>query len=258
VTLTDVPPGTNTLVVEAIDTTGNRTQRTRSFFHSVRVPLTLQVVGAGTVQGPANGALLEVGRAALLTAQAAPGNLFAGWTGTVSQSSATISFLMESNLTLTALFVTNLFPTVKGTYNGLFYDPNQVEQQSSGFLTLTVGDFGAYTARLLMNGKSFRFRGIFAVDGKETNFVFRPGTNDLLLRLGLDLTGGTDQLTGVVTNNQITAIVTNGGWLADSISLRQDPGPGIKQPGKTRKGKSCRGAQCLATSHSAIAAASNT
>jgi len=220
ISLTGVAAGTNSLVAEAIDKAGNRSQVARSFFHSLRSPLTLQIVGNGTVTGQANGALLEVGRGYLLVAQPAPGYLFGGWTGTLQRSSASLPFLMQSNMMLTALFVTNRFPAVKGTYNGLFYDNNQVEQQSSGFLSLTVGNLGAYTAKLLMNGKHYRFRGSFAPDGGETNFVFRPETNSLLVRLALELTGGTDRLTGVVTNDQITSIVTNGGWSADLMADR--------------------------------------
>ena len=41
-TLTNLPPGTNVALVEAVDTTGNRTQLTHTFFRSVRVPFTLQ------------------------------------------------------------------------------------------------------------------------------------------------------------------------------------------------------------------------
>jgi len=71
-----------------------------------------------------------------------------------------------------------------------------------------------------MNSRTYRFSGTFGVGGGETNFVFRPQTNSLLLRLALDLTGGTDRLTGVVTNDQITAIVTNGGWCAQLMADR--------------------------------------
>jgi len=144
VELDTLVPGTNVVVVEAIDATGNRAQLTRRFFKSVPVPFTLLTVGSGTVTGPADGALLEVARGYSVTAKAAPGYLFAGWTGTINQASATLPFLMEAGFQLTAIFVTNPFPSVKGTFNGLFYNPDQVEQQSSGFLTLTLGVLGRW------------------------------------------------------------------------------------------------------------------
>jgi cyclophilin family peptidyl-prolyl cis-trans isomerase len=218
--LTNVPPGTNLVIVEAIDTSGNRSQAGTLFFRSVRVPLTLQIVGAGSVSGAADDQLLELTRGYALVAKPNPGNLFAGWTGTLNSASTTIRFLMESNTSLTALFVTNLFPFVKGTYNGLFYDTNQVDQQSAGFLTLSVGDFGGYTAKLLMNGKKYGFKGSFGVDGALATLVDRPGTNSLLLQMALDLTGGSDRLTGSVTNNQLVFIDTNRSWSATLIADR--------------------------------------
>lgn len=212
--MTGLVPGTNSVVVEAIDTTGNRTQVARSYFYSVPVAFTLGQIGQGTVTGPANGALLELGRGYKLVAKPASGYLFAGWTGSTYESSATLPFLMQSNFNVTAVFVTNAFPSVKGTYNGLFYTAGQVEQDSSGYLTLTLGNLGAYSAKVLMNNQKFKLSGHFSPDGGETNLLFRAGTNALLVRMLLDVAHGTDHLTGSVTNNQITAIDTNAAWFA--------------------------------------------
>ena len=220
VTLTDVPPGTNLLVIEATDTSGNRAQTSRSFFRSVRVPLSLRIHGDGFVLGANSSDLLELGRNYTLVAKPAPDYLFAGWTGTVTEASATLHFLMESNTSINAVFRTNLFPAVQGTYNGLFYNPHQVDQQSSGFLTLTVGNSGAYTAKLLSNGKSYSFKGSFDLDGNDANLVLRPGTNALLLKMALDLTGGSDRLTGVVTNNQLSNMDPSHAWRAELMADR--------------------------------------
>jgi cyclophilin family peptidyl-prolyl cis-trans isomerase len=221
VTLNDVPPGTNTVVVEAIDTTGNHGQASRTFFYSVRQPLMLGKVGEGilTGLGATNGALLELGRGYTLIARPASGYLFAGWTGSVSQAAASLTFLMEPTTSLTAVFVTNLFPTIKGTYTGLFYDTNLVDQQSSGLLSLTLGDFGAYSAKLILNGRSHRFAGTFGPDGGETNFITRAGTNDLLVRMAVDLIGNTFELTGLLTNFHATATETNA-WGAQLMADR--------------------------------------
>lgn len=77
-----------------------------------------------------------------------------------------------------------------------------------------MGNLGSYSAKLLMNGRSYRASGTFHVDGNATNFVVRTGTNALLIQLALDLTGGTGQLTGVVTNNQLTHVDPSRSWLA--------------------------------------------
>ncbi|HXJ55432.1 MAG TPA: peptidylprolyl isomerase [Verrucomicrobiae bacterium] len=218
-TLTNVPPGTNTVLVEAIDRSGLRTQLIRSFFRSVRVPLTVQILGRGTVSGPTNQQMLEVGRGYTLSARPDKGNLFGGWDGDFPQADATLIFLMGPNTSVTAVFATNLFPGVKGSYQGLFFDPLLVEQISSGYLMLTVNSVGSYTAKLLMNGRTYRTRGSFQVDGRTTNVVLRPGTNALQLRIALDLNGATDQLTGVITNNQVTNLDLSLPW---SASLQAD------------------------------------
>jgi acid phosphatase len=94
----------------------------------------------------------------------------------------------------------NPFPTVKGTYSGLFYEPNQAEEQSSGFITLTIGNFGSYSARLIMEGKTYGLNGVFeSSTGDSTNFLSRPATNPLAVALTLDLTNGTERVTGTVS-----------------------------------------------------------
>lgn len=220
VLLTNVPPGTNTLIVEAVDAVGLRSQINRTFFRSILVPLTLDIVGAGTVTGATNGQLLELTRGYKLVARPNASNLFAAWTGDFPQDNPTLQFVMGSNTTVTAVFGTNLFPYLRGTYNGLFFDQTQVEQHSSGYLTMAVSSAGAYSGRLLMNGRSHRFSGSFFVDGFETNVIPRPGTNGLRLQLALDLTNGTERLTGTVTNNQITAINPAQGWSAQLAADR--------------------------------------
>ena len=162
-------------------------------------PISLSTVGAGTISGATDGALLQIDRPYTLTARPAPGYLFAGWTGSASSSNATMRFLMSSNLSFMATFVTNYFPYVKGTYNGLFYNPADTQQQSSGYLTFTVGDRGAYSAKLLLNGRAYRLHGILAPDGTGDYTIARPNTNYLRAHFYLDLTNGTDRLDGYVT-----------------------------------------------------------
>ena len=215
-TLTNLPPGTNVALVEAVDTTGNRTQLTHTFFRSVRVPFTLQQAGFGKVTGPTNTAMLEVGRGYTLTARPGRGYLFGGWSGSNNVPEATLKFLMQSNWNLTATFVTNLFPYVKGTYNGLFHDTNLVEQFSSGFFTLTVGDVGGYSGKLLLNGKTHSIKGTLWVDGTGTNTVARPGTNALRAIMALDLTNGTDRITGLVSEETSSNTV----WSVDLAADR--------------------------------------
>jgi uncharacterized repeat protein (TIGR02543 family) len=231
-TITDIPPGTGAVTVEAFDAAGNRGQATQPFFHRVQVPLVLSFDPAGgTVAGRTNGEPLDLTRVYQLTAKPKSGYLFDGWTGSVAAVEKTIQFVMETNTALTAIFVTNLFPFVKGTYNGLFYDTNQsqVEMESSGFLTLNVGAFGAYSGKLLKDGKTYRFGGTFGVDGTEVNLIERPPTNDLFLRMALDLTNGTDVLSGSISNfhswqiGTITNYTTNVTTEGTTVITNRDP-----------------------------------
>lgn len=215
-TLTNVPPGTNVVLVEAVDSTGNRTQIPHTFFRSVRVPFSLTQIGEGKVTGPTNNSMLEVGRGYSLIARPARGYLFGGWSGSNNFNLTTLKFIMQSNHSLTATFVTNLFPYVKGTYNGLFHDTTMVEQFSSGFFTMTVGDAGAYSGKLLLNGKSHSLKGTLWVDGTGTNTVVRPGTNALRVTMALDLTNGTDRITGLVSEETSSNTV----WSVDLVADR--------------------------------------
>jgi cyclophilin family peptidyl-prolyl cis-trans isomerase len=215
--LTNPPPGTNFALVEATDTAGLTTTITHPFFRSVRVPFDLMIVGAtgGKVSGPADEDMLEVGRGYKLAAKPTRGHLFGGWSGSSESRSATLRFIMRSNFSVTATFVTNLFPYVKGTYNGLFHDGTNVEQASSGFFTLTVGHVGGYSGKLLLNGQRHSFKGTFWVDGTGSNQIPRRGTNALRVLMTLDLTNGTDQITGFVSEETPSNTVWSVELMAD-------------------------------------------
>jgi len=214
--LTNPPPGTNVVLVEAVDTAGNVTPISHAFFRSVRVPFGLTRAGEGKISGPTNTAMLEVGRGYQLTAKPAKGYLFGGWSGSDESRAATLKFLMQSNYSVTATFTTNLFPYLKGVYNGLFHDTNMVEQASSGFFTMSVGSVGGYSGKLLLNGKSHSFKGTLWVDGTGSNLITRKGTNALRVLMALDLTNGTERITGEVS--EVTS--SNSVWTAELAADR--------------------------------------
>jgi hypothetical protein len=178
-------------------------------------PLALYATGLGKVGGPTNEALLVVGKTYTLTAYPAAGQLFESWSGSVTSVNRSLRFVMASNFTVTASFVTNYFPHVKGTYNGLFLDPTNAEQRSSGYASLTVRDFGSYSGKLLLNGRRHSLSGTLAPDGTAVQRIARRGTNALIATLALDLTNGTDRLTGSISE-EATNIT---GW---SVPLELD------------------------------------
>jgi hypothetical protein len=149
-----------------------------------------------------------------------PNYLFSNWIETYSSNTLIVTnmtnanpwtFLMESNMTLTAYFVTNLFTRVAGPFNGLFYDTNGVSTRSSGLLGgLTVDPQGSYSGTLYIGGTTKTVSGKFDLAGHASNQianVARWGT--LSLVMNLDWNQSSPQITGTVAG-------TNGGaWTAE-------------------------------------------
>jgi hypothetical protein len=159
--------------------------------------------------------MLEVGRNYTLQAIPDRGNVFSNWTGGFTSLFSRAVFPMESNLTLQANFVPSPFLTLKGAYNGLFGPGDVVSNENSGSIGFTLADGGTFTGQLQLAGKRLAFTGLFFADGTSTNLVKRPGTNDLILEMALDLAGGTERATGRVVNPNV-----NHGWVADLIADR--------------------------------------
>lgn len=215
-TLSNLVAGTNIITVKAYDTSSNLTEVTRRIFYRVFKPIGLEVVGAGRITGAADGMQLEVGRDYTIVAKPDKGHLFGAWTNSfVTNFNPTLRFRMAENLAFTATFGTNLFPAVQGTYNGLFYVTNRIEQATAGYLTLKVGSSGASSGKILLNGKGYSVKGTLNAFGLGQFTVLRKGTNAFLLdNLSLDLTNGTDQLTGTISEVATTGTV----WTAQLVT----------------------------------------
>ena len=206
-----LPAGTNVLRVRATDAFGNLSlTNTRSFFQVVTSALTLTIAGTGTVSGATSGQGLEVGRGYRLLATPGTGYVFSNWTGQASGISPTLSFLMQSNMSLQANFVPNPFLRVGGTYNGLFFETNGVRHESSGDLRLRVSSAGKYSASLRLAGRRYSASGRLDLEGYATNVIVRSGTNSLTVRWAVDLQG----------LDQVTGTVTDGLWLSELLGDR--------------------------------------
>lgn len=206
-----LPPGTNALRVRAIDAFGNLSlTNARSFFQVVTSVLTLTIQGVGTVSGAVNGQGLEVARGYRLVATPGTGYSFSNWTGQASGILPALDFLMQSNMTVQANFVPNPFLRVGGTYNGLFFETNEVRHESSGDLRLKVSASGRYSASLRLAGQRLSASGQLNLEGKATNVIVRTGTNSLTVRWAVDLQG----------LDQVTGTITDGNWLAELLGDR--------------------------------------
>ena len=106
-------PGANVVRAYAEDSTGNISQTNEvDFTYIVSAPLTLLVNGGGTVTPDLDGVLLEVGKTYSITAQPGTGCAFVNWTGDIQTNSPTITFMMQSNLTLIANFTDPIKPNL--------------------------------------------------------------------------------------------------------------------------------------------------
>jgi hypothetical protein len=248
-TITNMPlPGTNSLSVESFDYSSNHSSIiTRRFFYEVPSTLTLQTnaggSGAGTLTGhaffkgdnaPSNQASLNIGEGYAIVAAPNSTSLLGEWTNilgtnvTVTNGN-TLKFIMESNTTIQAYFVSNIYlqTGIRGTYNGLFYASpefvsndivtnlvttnvstnaiytNEVAFESSGMLNnLIVGNKGGFSGRLLLAGDSYSLSGSFDAFGHVTNHVIARSVKlggPLIIDMDLNTNGG-GTLTGSVSN----------------------------------------------------------
>jgi uncharacterized repeat protein (TIGR03803 family) len=172
--------------------------------------LTVLASGHGTFTPTNSAPTLAIGSNYTVTATPAKNWLFSNWvtSGSVDLVSTNPSFTVtvQSNLTLTANFVTNLFLAAPGTYNGLFAPTNGPRQQTnSGAITLTLTTNGAWTGKLTIGTNTPSLSGQFTLAGWSTNITKRPGLTTLTTILQLDSASQTIQ--GAVGDGSFSAAI---------------------------------------------------
>ncbi len=204
-------PGSNVLQVWTVDQAGNSSRtNTYNILYYVTDALTLGVIGSGKIVTPPgfNPARLLIGNTYAVTAVPAAGNLFSNWTGSLASPARRLTFVMASNMTLTANFVTNVFKPAAGVYSGLFYEQtNAITRGAAGLLNaLTISSRGAYSGRLLLGGASYIVSGAFNLAGAATSTITRNANlgGPVTLAMSLDWTTTPPTLDGVVS-----ALATN-------------------------------------------------
>jgi len=102
---------------------------------------------------------------------------------------------------ITFVMTANPLKASQGIYHGLFVPTNGlVDHVGSGYFTFKLSKTGAYSGKLAGNTGSYPFAGYFNQNGHAQNTIVRTDTT-LAINWQLDLTNGTDQVTGTVTNN---------------------------------------------------------
>jgi uncharacterized repeat protein (TIGR03803 family) len=210
--LVALQPGTNRFQAYSVDPVGQHSLTNGVIvFYVTRSPLTLITSGFGSISRGFSGTNLVVGANYTVRAVPNPGNLFSNWTGTMTATNNPLTFLMVSNMTLKANFVTNSFLGAAGTYNGLFYDvTNGPSAESAGLLqNLKVGPYGVYSGKLYLGGTNYSVKGTFDLAGDSANEVTRTnGLGPLSLAMHLNWNITPPEIAGTVQG-------TNGGaWMA--------------------------------------------
>jgi len=188
-------PGPNTIEVQSLDGSGNlQLAASRTVYYIEQSTLTVTVAGNGTVtKGYLGTSTRNVGFKQTITATATDGSIFAGWSGSSTSASATISFLMTENAALTATFAPNPFLTRTGGYTSILTGTD------AGLLSVTVGSTGAFTGKVVVDGVAHVIHGVLAVGGTATVSIARTKNTPLVVTLALDVTGTTG-ITGTVTD----------------------------------------------------------
>ncbi len=218
-------PRTNVLQAYAQDTAGNRSvTNSVKFYYVMTDRLTVLTTGKGSVSPIYSNSVIEIGATNQMTATAGSGDVFSNWmnnAGVVLTNGRTLRFTMQSNLVLTANFIPNPFVPIAGTYQGLFYNTDAVEQASSGSFSGTVNSNGLFTAKFQQGLKSIPVSGQFSLTGAWSTNALKSWSNAAIW-LQLDLSGG-DLISGNISNAFWTAELA-----ADrAIYSKSNPAPQI-------------------------------
>jgi hypothetical protein len=172
----------------------------------------IQINGLGHVTPNLNGRILSVGRLLNLRAIPASGQVFAGWSGLSTLSALpNVSFVLESNLTLVASFVPSPYLPFKGTYTGLLSNTNGVSPADCGYVAATVTASGRFSGRVRVGGSGYGLNGQFNAFGDAVVTVRRTKATPLVISLHLDLTDGSDEISGQITD---------GAWISELSANR--------------------------------------
>jgi hypothetical protein len=208
--------------------------------NSYRVSTTAFPTNAGTTIGAGT---RKAGTLATVIAGDKAGFLFSNWTenGQVVSTQPVYTFVVTNDTALTANFVSNRFLTATGVYNGLFFNPTNVGEDTAGKLGgLMVGPEGAASGRLWVSGTFYSLAGRFDVAGFWSNRIARPRTKGgpLTLEMNLDWNQSPPVITGTLagTNggpwtNALYAERAGARWTCGDYTLLIPPGSGAPSNG---------------------------
>ncbi|MGA3181399.1 MAG: carboxypeptidase regulatory-like domain-containing protein [Verrucomicrobiota bacterium] len=204
-------PGANTIRAYAVDAGSNASSITKVAFNYIpSAVLDLKTNGLGAVTPNDGGKLLAIKTNYTLTATPGRNWLFSSWVASGStnfvSNTPVLKFAMQSNLTLQANFVTNVFLAAKGTYIGLFAPTNAPRRQTnSGAFKFTVTSTGALSGKLTIGSGTLPLSGQFDPAGFASFPTPRKGLSTLTNTLQLDFVE--QMISGSVTDGSFDAQV---------------------------------------------------
>lgn len=199
-------PGTNVVVYSATDTFGNVASLTRYLFHPGKTPVVISTDGNGTVTPRLNNSMLQAGSSYTVTAVPKAGYVFDSWSGSVTSSSPTVTFVMDRGTTLYATFAPNPFIPVAGVFRGLVFTPDSPAAATAGTVSITVVNSGTYSARLSWGGRWYSFSGRFDINMTSSATISR-GKTQVPLKVNLQITDS-QTIQGTVSAGATTSTIT--------------------------------------------------
>jgi hypothetical protein len=121
-----------------------------------KLTVTINPAKSGAVSPNLNGETLAANHSYTVQAVAGKGQAFAFWSGIVQSADPSLTFVMPaiSNATLTANFIPSPFTNhgVAGTYAGLFWDTNNLSNETAGWFSATVAATGVIDGQVKSRG----------------------------------------------------------------------------------------------------------
>ncbi len=179
-------------------------------------PLTVNIVGTGTVAPDLNGDILDVGRTYKLLAKPGVNQIFAGWSGGATSLPPALAFVMTPNLSLTANFIPNPFLTRSGKHAAII-SSTPVSHAAGGLFQALVSKTGGCSGKLTLGGKAHGFKTTLQADGTSPAITLpRPGGGSVTFTLALDVVGTTGTMNGALTSGPLRASFTARSAAADA------------------------------------------
>jgi hypothetical protein len=198
--------------VDSLDNVSPTNSLTFTYVPSRRI--TVLTSGKGTLTPNYDGWLLEIGKTYTMTAKPDFNSFFIKWTdgaGNLVTTGPTLTFLVQSNMTVRANFIQNPFVVLSGPFAGLFYDTNNVAPTNSGFISITLNAMGSFSAKAQFgSGQKLAFSGHFATDGTFSNSVAVKGSSPLIVQLTLNPANG----------GLISGAIGNSSWIVPVLAVR--------------------------------------